>query len=94
MNKKILSLILAVVMVVALLPANVLAVQSGFTADPDATGSLTATNPATAHPLSGPMTLGGASAPVPCPQCRRTPWRCPGAGGRRPYEIHGDIPPW
>ena len=64
MNKKILSLILAVVMVVAMLPANVLAVQSGIVANPDANGSLTATNPATALPLNGPMTLGGASAPV------------------------------
>ena len=64
MNKKILSLILAVVMVVAMLPANVLAVQSGFTAAPTESGSLVAANPAEALSLTGPMTLGGSAAPV------------------------------
>jgi len=64
MNKKILSLILAVVMVVTMLPANVLAVQSGITSAPSESGSLVAANPAQAHPLTGPMTLGQAPAPV------------------------------
>ena len=64
MNKKILSLILAIVMVVALLPANALAVQSGIAAAPTESGNLTATNDAAALPLNGPMTLGNSSAPV------------------------------
>ena len=64
MNKKILSLILAVIMVVAMLPANVLAVQSGIAAAPSASGSLVAANDAQPHSLTGPMTLGGASAPA------------------------------
>ena len=64
MNKKILSLILAVVMVVAMLPANVLAVQSGFTAAPTESGALVAANPVSA-PTSGPMALtSGASEPA------------------------------
>ena len=64
MNKKILSLILAVVMVVAMLPANVLAVQSGITAAPGESDVLTAVNNVSALPLDGPMTLGGPSAPA------------------------------
>ena len=64
MNKKILSLILAVVMVVAMLPANVLAVQSGIAAAPSESGSLKAYNNVSALPLTGPMTLGRDSAPV------------------------------
>ena len=64
MNKKILSLILAVVMIVAMLPANVLAVQTGFTATPGEANALTAVNNVSALPLNGPMTLGGPSAPV------------------------------
>ncbi len=68
MNKKILSLILAVVMVVAMLPANVLAVQSGITSAPVENGSLIAANPAEALSLTGPMTLGSASAPVEATQ--------------------------
>ena len=68
MTKKILSLILAIVMVVTMLPANALAVQSGITAAPSESGSLIAANPAQAHALTGPMTLGGASAPVEATQ--------------------------
>ena len=64
MNKKILSLILALVMVAGMLPAQALAVQSGFAAAPDKSGSLSATNPAQALPLTGPMTLGGPTAPA------------------------------
>ena len=64
MNKKILSLILAVVMVASMLPAQVLAAQSGITAAPSENGNLTAVNPAAAHSLTGPMGLGGASAPA------------------------------
>ena len=64
MNKKILSLILAIVMVAGMLPVNALAVQSGFTAAPSESGSLTAVNNAKPLALNGPMTLGGASAPV------------------------------
>ena len=64
MNKKILSLILAVVMIAAMLPANALAVSSGIAVAPSESGSLIAANPAKAHPLTGPMTLGGASAPA------------------------------
>ena len=68
MNKKILSLILAAVMVFGLVPANVLAVQSGFTAAPSESGSLVAAQPAEALPLTGPMSLGGASAPAEATQ--------------------------
>lgn len=68
MNKKILSLILAAVMVFGLVPANALAVQSGFTAAPSESGSLVAAQPAEALALTGPMTLGGASAPVEATQ--------------------------
>lgn len=64
MNKRFLSLILAVVMVVALLPANALAVQSGFTAAPSESGSLIAANPAQPHSQTGPMTLGNTTAPA------------------------------
>ena len=46
MKKRILSLILAIVMVAGMLPANVLAVQSGFTAAPSESGSLIAANDA------------------------------------------------
>ena len=64
MNKKILSLILAVVMVVSMLPANVMAAQTGFTAAPSESGALTAVNPATTS-TSGPMSLTeSASKPV------------------------------
>ena len=45
MNKKILSLILAIVMVASMLPVNVFAVQSGITAAPSESGSLIAANP-------------------------------------------------
>ena len=51
-------------MVVAMLPAQALAVQSGITTAPSESGSLIAANPASAHSLTGPMTLGGSSAPV------------------------------
>jgi len=64
MNKKILSLILAVVMVVTMLPMNVLAVQSGITSAPVENGALIAANPATSHALTGPMGLGSTSSPV------------------------------
>ena len=64
MNKKILSLLLAVVMVVSMLPANVMAAQTGFTAAPSESGELKAYNNASALPLTGPMTLGRDSAPV------------------------------
>ncbi|MBE6950432.1 MAG: hypothetical protein E7451_03755 [Ruminococcaceae bacterium] len=64
MNKRFLSLILAVVMVFGLIPANAMALQSGFTAAPSESGSLIAANPAESLSLTGPMTLGGASAPV------------------------------
>ena len=64
MNKKLLSLILAIVMVASMVPANALAVQSGITAAPSESGSLIAANPAQPHSLSGPMTLGSAPAPV------------------------------
>ena len=60
MNKKLLSLILAVVMVVPMLPANVLAVQSGFTAAPSSSGSLNTVNPVAA-PTSGPVGLTSGS---------------------------------
>ena len=62
MNKKILSLILAIVMVASMLPVNAFAVQSGFTAAPSESGSLTAANPAQSHSTTGPMTLGVAPA--------------------------------
>ena len=68
MNKKILSLILAVVMVFGLIPANAMAIQSGFTAAPSESGSLIAANPAEALPLTGPMTLGGPTAPAEATQ--------------------------
>ena len=58
MNKRFLSLLLAVVMVVAMLPANVLAVQSGITTAPSESGSLIAANEAKPHSATGPMTLG------------------------------------
>ena len=64
MNKRFLSLLLAVVMVVAMLPAHALAVQSGITTAPSESGSLIAANEAKPHSVTGPMTLGGASAPV------------------------------
>ena len=64
MNKKILSLILAAVMVFGLVPANALAVQSGITSAPTENGSLIAAAPAEALSLTGPMTLGSASAPA------------------------------
>ena len=64
MNKKILSLILAVVMVASMLPAQVLATQSGITAAPTESDVLKAQNEATPLPLTGPMTLGEASAPA------------------------------
>ena len=51
MNKKILSLLLAVVMVVSMLPANVMAAQTGFTAAPSESGALTAVNNAAPLPL-------------------------------------------
>ena len=64
MKKRILSLLLAVVMVAGMLPANALAVQSGFTAAPIESGALTAVNPA-ASTTSGPMGLTeSASKPV------------------------------
>ena len=71
MNKKILSLILAVVMVVTVLPANALAVQSGFASAPVENGSLIAAAPAESLSLSGPMGLGGPSAPVESAQTGR-----------------------
>ena len=59
-----LALLLALVMVLGLVPANAMAVQSGFTAAPTESGSLTVA-PATEHALTGPMTLGtSASDPV------------------------------
>ena len=58
MNKRILSLLLAVVMVVAMLPAQALAVQSGITTAPSESGSLIAANDAKPHSSTGPMTLG------------------------------------
>ena len=64
MNKRFLSLILAVVMVFGLIPANALAVQSGFVSTPSESGSLMAAAPAESLSLTGPMTLGGAAAPV------------------------------
>ena len=60
MNKKILSLILALVMVCSMLPANAFAVQSGFTAAPTESGALTAATP-TAQGTTGPMTLGNTA---------------------------------
>ena len=51
-----LSLLLALVMVLAMVPANASAVQSGFTAAPSESGALTAVNPATTS-TSGPMSL-------------------------------------
>ncbi|MBQ2920727.1 MAG: S8 family serine peptidase [Oscillospiraceae bacterium] len=64
MNKRFLSLILAVVMVFGLIPANALAVQSGFVSAPSESGSLITAAPAESLSLTGPMTLGGAAAPV------------------------------
>ena len=64
MNKKILSLILAIVMIASVLPVNALAVQSGITVAPTESGALKDQNYAIAHSLTGPMTLGGASAPA------------------------------
>ena len=57
MMKRALALVLAVVMVFGLAPAGVLAVQTGFTASPNASGSLTAVNPAEAISSNGPMSL-------------------------------------
>ncbi|MBQ7231603.1 MAG: hypothetical protein IJX04_12005, partial [Oscillospiraceae bacterium] len=68
MNKKILSLILAAVMVFGLVPANALAVQSGITSAPTENGSLIAAAPAESLSLTGPMTLGSASAPAEATQ--------------------------
>ncbi|MBQ7231097.1 MAG: S8 family serine peptidase [Oscillospiraceae bacterium] len=68
MNKKILSLILAAVMVFGLVPANTLAVQSGITSAPTENGSLIAAAPAESLSLTGPMTLGSASAPAEATQ--------------------------
>ena len=65
MNKKILSLLLAIVMVVSMLPASVLAVQP--VAAPETSqesASLKNYNDAQPHSLAGPMTLGGPSAPA------------------------------
>ena len=59
-----LSLLLVLVMVLSILPASALAVQTGFTAAPSQSGTLTAVNPATST-TSGPMTLtDSASKPV------------------------------
>ncbi|MBR5293331.1 MAG: S8 family serine peptidase, partial [Oscillospiraceae bacterium] len=63
MNKKILSLLLAVVMVVSMLPASVLAAQPGTPA-PMESETLKNYSDVTAHSLTGPMTLGGPSAPA------------------------------
>ena len=57
MMKRALALVLTVVMVFGLAPAGVLAVQTGFTASPNASGSLTAVNPAEAISSNGPMSL-------------------------------------
>ena len=65
MKKRILSLILAIVMVAGMLPANVLAVQSGFTAAPSESGSLIAANDAKPIGTTGPMALtNGNSKPA------------------------------
>ena len=65
MKKRILSLLLAVVMVAGMLPANVLAVQSGFTAAPSESGSLIAANDAKPADTTGPMALtNGNSKPA------------------------------
>ena len=57
MMKRALALVLTVVMVFGLAPAGVLAVQTGFTASPNASGTLTAVNPAEAISSNGPMSL-------------------------------------
>ena len=62
MNKKILSLILAAVMVLSMLPVNAMAVQTGISAAPTKSDALAPTSNATALPLSGPMTLSGSAA--------------------------------
>lgn len=95
MNKKILSLILAVVMVFGLVPANALAVQSGFTAAPSTSGSLIAANPAENHSLTGPMTLGGPSAPVEATQtgiADSTPVQSATEGELTKLEPQGHTP--
>ena len=72
MNKRFLSLLLTVVMVVAMLPANALAVQSGITAAPSESDSLVAVNPVSA-PSSGPMELtSGASKPAETTEAAET----------------------
>ncbi len=62
--KRGLALLLTAMMVFGLVPAGALAVQSGFTAAPSESGTLNAFNPVKEHSLTGPMTLGGASAPA------------------------------
>ena len=60
-----LALLLAAVMVFGMVPAGVLAAQSGSTNAPTENGSLITAKPAEAHSLTGPMTLGSAPAVEP-----------------------------
>ena len=57
-----LALLLAAVMVFGMVPAGVLAAQSGSANAPAENGSLIPAKPAEAHSLTGPMTLGSAPA--------------------------------